>query len=105
MKSLNKEILRFLEKKGSGGPSGKLVTHNDKNQVSMEIKTVLELLRKNDVLLDVGCGNGFATSIYAQKCSKTVGLEFAKSMIKSAREAHGRKNLIFEEGDVISLKY
>ena len=98
-------ILSFWENLAVSKPVGKLVTHKDKNQVSIEMNTILRLLKKSDKLLDVGSGNGFATSIYAKKCLKTVGLDYSKSMIESARKAFQYKKLTFEKGDVLDLKY
>jgi ubiquinone/menaquinone biosynthesis C-methylase UbiE len=55
--------------------------------------------------MDIGCGNGFSASIYATKCSKVTGVDYSSNMIRSANLAFRRKNIVFEEGDVLSLPY
>jgi ubiquinone/menaquinone biosynthesis C-methylase UbiE len=99
------DISRFWEGKGLSDGSGKLVTHKDAYQVSIEIRTILQLLRASDELLDVGCGNGFATHVYAKKCRRVTGVDYAANMIESAREAYGGDNISFEQGDVLSVDF
>jgi ubiquinone/menaquinone biosynthesis C-methylase UbiE len=103
--NLNRQILKFWENLAVSKPSGKLVTHSDLNQVSIEINSILKMLNRNDVLLDIGCGNGFSSSIYAAKCSKITGVDYSANMINAANHAYKRKNIVFEEGDVLSLPY
>lgn len=98
-------ILNFWENLGLSKSPGNLVTHNDFNQVSIEINTILSLLKDKDIVLDVGCGNGFSTSIYAKKCLTVVGIDYSRNMIDSANKAHKQKNLSFELGNVLSLNY
>jgi len=98
-------ILNFWENLGNSKSPGKLVTHKDFNQVSIEINTILNLLNEKDKVLDVGCGNGFSTSIYSKKCLKVVGVDYSSNMIDSAKKAHKKKNLSFELGNVLSLNY
>ena len=102
MKQQVGNILNFWEKTGSSKPAGELVTHRDVNQVSLEIKTVLDLLDKRDIVLDVGCGNGFASSVYAKKCRRLTGVDYSVNMVESALKAYARKNLTFFQADVLS---
>ena len=105
MVEFEKQILKFWEKSGAAKPPGSLATHKDINQVSIEISIVQRLLSKKNTLLDVGCGNGFATSIYAKISSKTIGMDYSKNMINSAKKAYRNRKLDFEVGDVMSLNY
>lgn len=106
MRKSKEKILNFWEGQAISKIPGNLVTHRDFNQVSIEINLLLNLLRKNDSLLDVGCGNGFATSVYAKKCKRTVGVDYSKKMIAAARKAFGQnKQLSFNVADVLSLEY
>jgi len=99
----NKQIKDFWEKSGLAKPAGELVTHGDIEQVAIEIDSVLSLLNKNDVLMDIGCGSGFSTSIYADKCKKVLGIDYAETMIDSAKNGYQANNLSFEQQNVLSL--
>jgi cyclopropane fatty-acyl-phospholipid synthase-like methyltransferase len=79
-----KKIRDFWEERGMAAPFGELATHRDREQVKLEIETVLELLKPSDRLLDIGCGNGFSTAGCAQKCQTAVGLDFSNQMIETA---------------------
>ena len=46
---------------------------------------------------------GFATSVYARKCRKAMGVDYSANMIESARKAYRRKNLSFNQSDVLSM--
>ncbi|MFH1189223.1 MAG: class I SAM-dependent methyltransferase [Candidatus Omnitrophota bacterium] len=97
------DILSYWEDRAISKSSGKLVTHRDAYQVSIEIKTILDLLNRSDTLLDIGCGNGFATSGYARKCRKVTGVDYSANMIKSAKAAFRRDNLDFKRSDVLNI--
>jgi len=105
MIGLENKILGFWEKMVTLKPPGRLVTHQDINQVRIEVSLVQKLLSTKDTLLDVGCGNGFTTSGYAKMCSKTVGMDYSKNMIDFAKKAYKSKKLDFEAGDVMSMNY
>ncbi len=103
MNKHSKDIFDFWEKEGLSKPPGDLVTHKDRNQVSLEINTITKLLNGSDAALDVGCGNGFATSVYAKKCSRVVGIDYSDNMVNAASKAYKMKNLDFKPGNVLSL--
>jgi SAM-dependent methyltransferase len=96
-------IKDFWEKMGTSKPAGELVTHRDIEQVALEIDTIMSLLNEEDILLDIGCGSGFSTAIYARKCEKATGIDYAKTMVESARHRYGSKKLRFEQQDVLTL--
>lgn len=99
------KLMGFWERQGGLKPPGELTTHRDVHQVRIETRLISEMLKPSDVLLDVGCGNGFATAIYAQKCKKVVGVDYSVKMVAAARKAFAtKKNLSFWQGDVLSLK-
>jgi SAM-dependent methyltransferase len=97
------KIRNFWEQMGLAKPAGELVTHRDVDQVALEIDIILSLLEEDDVLLDAGCGNGFSTSIYAKKCKKVLGIDYADSMIESAKKHYQGKNLQFERQNILTL--
>ncbi len=78
----------------------------DPNLHQLEIDTVSRHLRAEDVLADVGCGNGEATVRYARAVRRAVGFERSDRLRSLAIEA-GRSskltNLSFEAADVLEL--
>jgi len=100
---LKKKIRNFWEELGTSKPSGELATHRDNDQVALEIDTILQILHEDDYLLDIGCGTGFSTSVYAKTCKKALGLDYAEAMIESAKKRYQSDNLKFEQQDILSL--
>jgi len=84
---------------------GSLVTHRDPYQVSIEIDTINAILRSADRMLDMGCGNGYATAVYARRCRTVVGVDYSCGMIAAAYRAYRRRNLSFVLGDVFDLPF
>lgn len=76
----------------------------------LEIDLILTQLRGNDEVLDVGCGNGFATVIFSENAKYVEGIDFSKEMINQAESAIKenpleKNNLSFKHMDVLSLTY
>ena len=73
----------------------------------LEMDVLKRHLTLEDVVLDVGCGNGFQTLDYA-KCVRSIrGLDYSAPMIEVARksaEASGQRNCSFEVGDILNHK-
>jgi SAM-dependent methyltransferase len=97
------KVQNFWEKLGKSKPPGELVTHRDIDQVAVEIDTISSFLNENDILLDIGCGNGFSTFLYAKTCKKAVGIDYAETMIESANKHYQREKLKFAQQDVLTL--
>lgn len=49
----------------------------DKNLLDIEIKSILKQLNKDDIVIDIGCGEGEGTVEYYKKVKKIVGLDFS----------------------------
>ena len=96
-------IHEFWEKLAKSKPPGELVTHGDINQVALEIDAISSFLSEDSSVLDVGCGTGFSTVVYAQKCKEAVGIDYSISMIELAKLHHNLRNLKFQHADVLSL--
>lgn len=71
-----------------------------------EIKTIVKYIRRRKPkrVLDVGCGNGFSTKIYARKFPEIefVGLDFSEKMISHSKK-EPVKNCTFIVGDVLAF--
>lgn len=64
-----------------------------------EMLPYLNILKENDTVLDVGCGNGRLLGGLAKNTSY-VGVDFSKSLLANARRLH--PNSTFIEGDILS---
>jgi len=62
-------------------------------------------ISKNDVVLDIGCGNGALTYDLAKKAKKVVGIDIEEKNIKFANKNYKRENLKFIIGDSIKYKF
>jgi SAM-dependent methyltransferase len=80
------------------------VTHRDVWQRWLEIETIKRYLRPGDRLLDVGCGAGYSTRLFASHVREAVGVDYSESMIERARRAStGDERLRFEVADCLTL--
>ncbi|MBI2498704.1 methyltransferase domain-containing protein [Candidatus Woesearchaeota archaeon] len=75
----------------------------------LEIDFIRNLLNPADIVLDIGCGNGFQTLYYAEKVKHITGIDYAENMIKAAnlaKENNPLKNKIeFKVDDVLNLNH
>jgi len=62
-------------------------------------------LKAGSNVLDVGCGQGFFSRVFADFGLKVVGVDFSSEAIRSAQAEYGFSGARFETGDVLSLKY
>lgn len=82
------------------------VTLPDSNQRNLEIETVLKYLPRGQYVLDVGCGNGYSTSIFAPYGKQIVGIDYSESMIARAKQEYGQlANVKFEVKDLLQLDF
>jgi len=42
-------------------------------------------IKKNDIVLDLGCGSGIHMQLLSPKCKKIIGLDISKEMIAKAQ--------------------
>jgi ubiquinone/menaquinone biosynthesis C-methylase UbiE len=78
----------------------------------LEIETGTSHIRDGDVVLDVGCGLGYALRQYATRRKiKAFGIDYAANMIRVARELqeeHGaalQRTVDFQEASVLDLPF
>lgn len=82
------------------------VTLADRNQRLLEIEVLLQYLPRGQRILDVGCGNGFSTAIYAPLAHEILGIDYSAAMIDRARSEHGHlPNVTFAVQDVLDLTF
>ena len=79
----------------------------DENLHQLEIETACRYLKSSDELVDIGCGDGKATLIYAQKVKKCTAYERSNFLRKKALEEvkrSGLKNTTIKAGDILKMK-
>lgn len=97
------DVKSFWDKRaGDASLNDNEVTHRDIWQRWLEIDTIVSYLKKTDALVDIGCGAGYATRIYAEHVASAVGLDFSSEMIQraNARPAES-KPIAFHEHDIL----
>jgi len=86
----NRKFWNEYAKKSRDRPHG---AHTDRHVVELEnlfITTELKT-RKIKHLLDVGCGNGQRTLIFSKYATKTLGIDYSKTMIEEAEDLLSRQ--------------
>ncbi len=58
---------------------------------------------KNDVILDVCCGNGLLTSLMSNTCRHIVGVDFSPSLISVARKYNDAVNISYHRNDAMMI--
>tara|TARA_B100000963_G_scaffold51535_1_gene39688 strand:+ start:1104 stop:1793 length:690 start_codon:yes stop_codon:yes gene_type:complete len=81
--------------------NGKEVSQKDINQIVLQIKNKLKL-SSQDVLLDLGCGNGALASNFYNQIKKYVGVDFSDYLIEIANEYFLNQNSIFIKNSIQS---
>lgn len=83
--------------------NSKLLTHFDLTQRQIEIDSIVSYLSKKDVVLDIGCGNGFSTLFFSKRCKKITGADFSEEMISRAIIENPGKNISYHVADVRTM--
>jgi SAM-dependent methyltransferase len=80
--------------------------HSDENLVKLEnefIENCLGTIDKRQRILDIGCGNGQRTKIWAKYGNETIGIDSSAEMIKLAKKIECDDNVMFANMDVMDL--
>ena len=81
-----------------------LVTHRDRYQRMLEIDLILKYLPHGQKVVDIGCGNGYSTSLFASRCFSILGIDYSEQMITRAQKSYGNiPNAKFEVHDILNL--
>jgi len=62
-------------------------------------KFFVDNINPGDIVLDIGCGNGFLTYDVAKKAKKVLGIDISRKNIDIAQKNYNRANLRFIVGD------
>ncbi len=70
--------------------------------ITKSIRSAL-LLRMEDTVLELCCGNGLITFKVAEHCADIMAIDFSKPLIDTARQRYARENICYEVGDAAAL--
>jgi SAM-dependent methyltransferase len=62
-------------------------------------------LQKGNRVLDIGCGQGFFTSLFADEGMDSLGADLSAEGVAQARNFYGKSGAKFEVGDALRLPY
>ncbi len=65
----------------------------------------IENVGENDLVLDIGCGNGFLAYDVAEKAKKVTGIDILKTNVDKANKNYKRDNLEFILGDATTFRF
>ena len=82
---------------------GEYIKNTDNLHQAKEGKKFISLLKKNSLILDLGCGPGRDAKIFAGRGFKVIGVDLSESMIKAAKERV--KNAEFRVMDMLKLDF
>jgi SAM-dependent methyltransferase len=74
-------------------------------KASSNFSTHKARLAKKGQIMDLGCGQGFFTSLFANLGFQTLGVDLSREAIKSAAGHYSSTGAQFEVGDVLALPY
>ncbi|MHA1757629.1 MAG: class I SAM-dependent methyltransferase [Promethearchaeota archaeon] len=97
-KRKNKDLLTQVGKTVGGVP----IKNKQFEALILDISEKLNL-NKNDILLDLCCGNGVVTEKFSEKCKKIIGLEFSETLINIAKKKCTKQNITYVNMDIRSL--
>ena len=106
MKNTPENVRAFWDKRAKDHGAAWTATLGEKYLRLLEIKKMSALLKKYNPqsILDVGCGNGYSTKVYAKKfpSKKFIGIDFSEDMIINANKGK-MDNCDFFVGDVLDF--
>jgi len=108
---MNDFIKNFWESQAIKHQKSQAVSWEDDFAIDLEIDAIGKHIRTGDIVLDVGCANGFASfrQLENNKIAKIYGIDFAENMIKYAnqvREKYPEKDRIkFRKGDIREIDF
>src|SRR3989344_3315230 len=109
-KEITKKIKGFWDNQAVTFKQSQLATAPDTYYRSLEIEKISSYLQNGKKVLDIGCGNGFSTLLFAAKFPKSTfaGMDYSSKMVEAANAALKKKKALqkrvkFCEGDVLEL--
>ncbi len=97
--------INYWDKRALNVEDVRAITHFDTIQRQLENNSIIKFLNKKDIVLDLGCGNGYSTAIFAKYCKMITGVDFSNEMIKRAKKENSHNEKIhYLVSDAIDLQ-
>jgi len=89
------DLKLFWEEMGKSFPTASVVTPTSRDPYlgRLEEQNILDLLRPDQNVLEVGCGDGSHTMNYARNVARLTGLDIAESLVQIARRRMAKEQL------------
>tara|TARA_R110002110_G_scaffold415562_1_gene651088 strand:+ start:59165 stop:59944 length:780 start_codon:yes stop_codon:yes gene_type:complete len=81
------------------------VNISDLVQRDLETEFIISHLKATDSVLEVGCGNGFLTSLLRDKVKYIDAFDYAENMVSQAKTIYGEKNNTFFHDNIVKPQY
>ena len=91
----------YWDKKAEGA----FPTIQDTYYWELETDYIASKLQPNWKVLDIGCGTGVTTQVYAQKSLSVLGVDFSPAMVARAKRECQLDNVKFMEGDAHDIAF
>ncbi len=99
------QIKKMWSERAASIASSAAVTHWDVHQRRLEVNELAKHLQPTDVVLDMGCGNGWATVQLAPYCKQITGADYSEAMIERARsEQQANPGIGWKVVDVLNFQ-
>jgi len=98
--SKEKDVKQYWDDKAKSSPE---TIFKDRYFKKVETDFISSLLKSKDVVLDVGCGVGADTLLYAEKVKKIYGVDYSQEMTKASKNLSKVENAVFATMDIRNL--
>lgn len=98
-----KETLQYWDDRALENKDARSITHYDIHQRQFEIEFISKYLKKDQSVLEIGCGNGYTTGIINSLIANIKAIDFSPEMINRAKKEVSGENIEFTVGDVRNL--
>ena len=105
-------IKDFWEEQGKTHRESHAASWKDIHAINLEIDNIKRFIKGGDVVIDVGCANGYSTfrQFEINGDAKYVGIDYAEAMIESAKTAQSNRSIpdssvTFKVASVLDLPF
>jgi 2-polyprenyl-3-methyl-5-hydroxy-6-metoxy-1,4-benzoquinol methylase len=92
------DYLKQVEKTVKGQPISDLQLQIIGSQICNHLH-----LEKDDIVLDLFCGNGLITKELAKQCKEIVGVDFSEPLLEVANRDHRPTNVLYQNMNILEL--
>lgn len=97
-----KELLHFYQ---TAERYAERVSSYKENAYQEYVSFVRRFAKKQDRLLDLGCGSGLSTFMFSHFAKEVTGVDISPILIQIAKEKHRARNIEFRRADILNLPF